>query len=186
MLKVGDVVPEFELMSESGPVKSSDLLGRRYVLYFYPTDDTPGCTKEACSFRDNLPKFESVDVPVYGVSPQDVHSKKKFAAKYSLNFPLLADTDHKTAEKFGAWVEKSMYGKKYMGIQRSTFVIARNGQIEQVWEKVKPEGHAEEVYTWLNSSQAEDRQDEMDVQPRSEAPEPAKKTSARKKPAAKP
>lgn len=152
MLKVGDVVPEFTLLSEKGEVKSSDLLGRRYVLYFYPADDTPGCTKEACSFRDALPKFDAIDVPVYGVSPQDVNSKKKFAAKYALNFPLLADLDHKAAEAFGAWVEKSMYGKKYMGIQRSTFVIARNGQVEQVWPKVKPEGHAEQVHAWLTSA----------------------------------
>jgi peroxiredoxin Q/BCP len=173
MLKVGDTVPEFALQSAHGQVRSSDLLGRRYVLYFYPADDTPGCTKEACSFRDNLPKFDTIGVPVYGVSPQDVGSKKKFAAKYSLNFPLLADPDHKTAQAFGAWVEKSMYGRKYMGIQRSTFVVARNGQIEQVWEKVKPEHHAEEVYAWLNSSQAEDREDEMEYRP--PTPKPAKK-----------
>lgn len=152
MLKAGDAVPEFELMSQDGPVKSANLLGKRYVLYFYPADDTPGCTKEACSFRDNLPRFESLGVPIYGISPQDVDSKKKFAGKYALNFPLLADVDHKIAERFGVWVEKSMYGKKYMGIQRSTFVVAPDGRIEHVWEKVKPEGHAEEVYAWLNAA----------------------------------
>jgi peroxiredoxin Q/BCP len=151
MLTIGDRVPRFALMSEQGEVKSSDLKGKRYILYFYPTDDTPGCTKEACSFRDNLPKFKTVDVPIFGVSPQDVNSKKKFAAKYSLNFPLLADTDHKLAEAFGAWVEKNMYGRKSMGIQRSTFVIGPDGRIEHVWPKVKPEGHAEEVLAYLNN-----------------------------------
>jgi peroxiredoxin Q/BCP len=151
MLTIGDRVPRFALMSEQGEVKSSDLKGKRYILYFYPTDDTPGCTKEACSFRDNLPKFKTADVPIFGVSPQDVNSKKKFAAKYSLNFPLLADTDHKLAEAFGAWVEKNMYGRKSMGIQRSTFVIGPDGRIEHVWPKVKPEGHAEEVLAYLNN-----------------------------------
>ena len=170
MLKVGDPVPEFELVSQSGPVKSSDLLGKRYVLYFYPADDTPGCTKEACSFRDHLPRFMSLGVPVYGVSPQDVTSKQKFADKYGLNFPLLADTDHKVAEAFGAWGEKSMYGKKYMGILRTTFVIGADGKVEHVWEKVKPEGHAEEVYRWLNPSAAEEA-----------APKPEKKAAPAKK-----
>ncbi|MCL6511930.1 MAG: thioredoxin-dependent thiol peroxidase [Anaerolineae bacterium] len=170
MLKVGDPVPEFELVSQSGPVKSSDLLGKRYVLYFYPADDTPGCTKEACSFRDHLPRFMSLGVPVYGVSPQDVNSKQKFADKYGLNFPLLADTDHKVAEAFGAWGEKSMYGKKYMGILRTTFVIGADGKVEHVWEKVKPEGHAEEVYRWLNPSAAEEA-----------APKPEKKAAPAKK-----
>ncbi len=157
-------------MSQDGPVKSSDLIGKRYVLYFYPADDTPGCTKEACSFRDNLPRFEALGVLVYGVSPQDVQSKQKFAGKYSLNFPLLADTEHKVAEAFGAWGEKSMYGKKYMGILRTTFVIGADGKVEHVWEKVKPEGHAEEVYRWLNPSAAEEA-----------APKPAKKAAPTRK-----
>ncbi len=155
MLKVGDKAPSFKLQSEHGEVKSSDLKGKRYVVYFYPADDTPGCTKEACSFRDNLPKFTGADVPIFGISPQDVKSKSKFAAKYSLNFPLLADPDHAVAEAFGAWGEKSMYGKKYMGILRSTFVVGANGKIEHVWEKVKPEGHAEEVLAYLNSGTTE-------------------------------
>jgi peroxiredoxin Q/BCP len=179
MLKVGDFVPEFVLASDKGEVKSSDLLGKRYVLYFYPKDDTSGCTVEACSFRDNLPKFESINVPVYGVSADDLKAHAKFSAKHGLNFTLLSDPDHTMIEAFGAWVEKSMYGRKYMGIQRSTFVIARNGQVEQVWEKVKPDGHAEAVYTWLNSSQAEDRQDEMEY--RTEAPKPKTKAKVAKK-----
>ena len=149
MLKAGDKAPAFKLASEQGDVKSSDLKGKRYVLYFYPTDDTPGCTKEACSFRDNLPKFTKADVPIYGVSPQDIASKKKFATKYSLNFPLLADPDHAVAEAFGAWGEKMNYGKKYMGILRSTFVVGADGKIEHIWPKVKPEGHAEEVLAYL-------------------------------------
>ena len=149
MLKVGDPVPEFELVSQSGPVKSSDLLGKRYVLYFYPADDTPGCTKEACSFRDHLPRFMSLGVPVYGVSPQDVTSKQKFADKYGLNFPLLADTDHKVAEAFGAWGEKSMYGKKYMGVERSHFVIDEAGQVVQAEIKVKPAESAQRALAAL-------------------------------------
>jgi len=150
MLKVGDKAPSFTLESENGFVKSSDLKGKRYVLYFYPADDTPGCTKEACSFRDNLPKFTNAEVPIFGVSPQDVNSKAKFAAKYGLNFPLLADPDHTIAEAFGAWGEKSMYGKTHLGVLRSTFVVGADGKIEHVWEKVKPEDHAEEVLAYLN------------------------------------
>jgi len=154
MLKAGDKAPTFKLASEHGDVRSSDLKGKRYVLYFYPSDDTPGCTKEACSFRDNLPKFTQADVPIYGVSPQDVASKKKFSAKYSLNFPLLADAEHAVAEAFGAWGEKMNYGKKYMGILRSTFVVGADGKIEHVWPKVKPEGHAEEVLAYLSGTSA--------------------------------
>ncbi|MCS6774595.1 MAG: thioredoxin-dependent thiol peroxidase [Anaerolineae bacterium] len=156
MLKPGDPAPEFELPSDRGSVvRSADLKGKRYVLYFYPADDTPGCTKEACSFRDELSQFEALDVPVFGVSPQGVESKQKFAAKYGLNFPLLADTEHKVAEAFGAWGERSMYGKKYMGIMRSTFVVGPDGRIEHVWEKVKPEGHAAEVLAYLRGEQPE-------------------------------
>ena len=172
MLKVGDFLPEFTLESENGSVSLKDMLGRRFVLYFYPKDDTPGCTVEACEFRDNLPKFEQLSVPVYGVSADDVKSHQKFAKKHGLNFTLLSDPEHKFIESMGLWVEKNMYGKKYMGVQRSTFVIARNGQVEQVWEKVKPEGHAEEVFKWLGSLQAEDREDEMEY--RTEAPKPKK------------
>lgn len=154
MLKPGDIAPEFELESESGVVRSADLKGTRYVLYFYPADDTPGCTKEACSFRDSLQAFEALGVRVFGVSPQGLDSKRKFAAKYGLNFPLLADTDHKVAEAFGAWGERSLYGKKFMGVIRSTFIIGPDGRIEHVWEKVKPEGHAEEVLAVLRGEAA--------------------------------
>jgi thioredoxin-dependent peroxiredoxin len=149
MLKKGDKAPAFSLATQDGKASSAALKGQRYVLYFYPADDTPGCTKEACSFRDNLARFNTASVPVFGVSPQDAASKSKFAAKYKLNFPLLADVEKSLAEAYGVWVEKSMYGKKYMGVQRSTFVVNAKGVIEQVWEKVKPEDHAAEVLAYL-------------------------------------
>jgi peroxiredoxin Q/BCP len=168
MLKVGDRVPEFKLASANGEVSSKDMKGRRYVLYFYPKDDTPGCTVEACEFRDNLPKFEQVDVPVFGVSADDMKSHEKFAKKHGLNFTLLADPERTLIEPLGLWVEKSMYGKKYMGVQRSTFVVDENGRIAQVWEKVKPEGHAEEVLQWLSGAPSD---------PAPPAKKPAKKKS---------
>ncbi len=154
MLKTGDSAPKFTLDSNKGQVKSTDLKGRRHVLYFYPKDDTPGCTAESCNFRDNLARFNAAGVPVFGVSIGDAKSKVKFAAKYNLDFTLLADVEHALAEAYGVWIEKSMYGKKYMGIQRSTFVIDTKGKIEQVWEKVKPEDHAVEVLAYLNGKAA--------------------------------
>ncbi|MCS7059682.1 MAG: thioredoxin-dependent thiol peroxidase [Anaerolineae bacterium] len=153
MLQPGDPIPEFALASsQGGEVRSSDLRGKRYVLYFYPKDDTPGCTTEACSFRDALSAFNDIGAPVFGVSPDDIAAHQKFVAKYALNFPLLADPEHKLIEAIGAWVEKSMYGKKYMGVQRSTFVVDPDGRIEKVWPKVSPEGHAEEVLAYLRSA----------------------------------
>lgn len=153
MLKVGDPVPNFALASDTaGEVKAADLLGKRFVLYFYPNDDTPGCTIEACDFRDNLPDFSGINVPVYGISPNDVKSHTKFRAKFGLTFPLLADPDHAIAEAFGVWVEKSNYGKTYMGIQRSTFIIGADGRIERVWEKVKPADHAKDVLAQLRNA----------------------------------
>ncbi len=153
MLQTGDPIPEFALAStQGGEVSSMSLRGKRYVLYFYPKDDTPGCTTEACNFRDNLPHFNDTGTPVYGVSPDDLTAHQKFIAKYALNFPLLADPDHKLIEAVGAWVEKSMYGKKYMGVQRSTFVVGPDGRIEKVWPKVTPDGHAQEVLEYLGSA----------------------------------
>ena len=149
MMKIGDTAPEFALESSVGPVRSADLHGQRYVLLFYPKDDTSGCTAEACGFRDNLAAFDAAGVRVFGVSILDAKSKLRFANKYGFNFPLLADVDHTLAERYGVWIEKSMYGKKYMGIQRSTFVVGADGCVEQAWEKVKPEGHAEEVLVWI-------------------------------------
>ena len=153
MLKIGDRAPSFSLASDDGSIVSSAALkGQRYVLYFYPKDDTPGCTKEACAFRDNLPKFSKLGVPVFGLSADDEKKHAKFVQKYALNFPLLSDPDHELLEAYGAWVEKNMYGRKYMGIQRSTFVINAKGKIEQVWEKVSPEKHAAEVLAWLSQA----------------------------------
>lgn len=153
MLQAGDVIPDFALASDTaGDVKAADLRGKRFVLYFYPNDDTPGCTVEACNFRDNLPNFSALGVPVYGISPNSIESHGKFRAKFELTFPLLADTDHAVAEKFGTWVEKNNYGKKYMGIQRSTFVIGADGRVERVWEKVTPAEHAQDVLEYLMST----------------------------------
>ncbi len=155
MLQEGDPVPDFDLTSDTaGRVKSADLRGQRYVLYFYPKDDTSGCTMEACSFRDNLPDFSSFGVPVYGISPDSVESHGHFRNKFSLTFPLLADTGHRTADAFGTWVEKHNYGRTYMGVQRSTFVVGPGGRIEHVWPKVNPSEHAKEVLTYLRSASA--------------------------------
>jgi peroxiredoxin Q/BCP len=119
------------------------------VLYFYPKDDTSGCTIQACELRDDLPAFEALDVRVLGVSPDPVSSHVRFRVKYDLNFPLLADEDHAVAEAYGVWAEKSMYGRRYMGIERSTFVIDPDGVIEAVWRKVKARGHADLVHDYL-------------------------------------
>jgi len=150
MLKAGDKAPSFLLASDGGRmVDSASLKGKRHVIYFYPKDDTSGCTREACAFRDNLPVFAKLGVPVFGVSGDEVKSHDKFVQKYGLNFPLLADPGHELLEAYGVWVEKSMYGRKYFGIQRSTFVVDAKGRIEKVWEKVSPESHAGEVIAYL-------------------------------------
>jgi thioredoxin-dependent peroxiredoxin len=150
MLQVGDAVPDFSLESDSaGTVSAKALRGQRYVIFFYPKDNTPGCTKEACSFRDNLPAFKDLGVPVFGASADDAKSHGKFAAKYELNFPLLIDPEKQLLEAFGVWVEKSMYGRTYFGVQRATYVIDAKGKVEQVWPKVKPEGHAAQVLAYL-------------------------------------
>ena len=147
MLKAGDKAPDFTLQSDKGEeVSLSQFHGDKdVVLYFYPKDNTSGCTKEACSFRDNLPQIETRDAVVLGVSPDSVKSHQGFIKKQNLNFTLLSDPDHSVAEAYGAWGEKSMYGKKYMGILRSTFIIGKDGKIKKVFAKVKPEGHALEV-----------------------------------------
>jgi peroxiredoxin Q/BCP len=141
-LEEGTKVPAVTLTADDGSkVKLSDLKGSPVVLYFYPADDTPGCTREACAFRDRSAELKKLGAKVYGVSPDDVASHVKFRDKYKLNFPLLADPEHKVAEKFGAWREKNMYGKKSMGIVRSTFVIGPDGVINRVWRSVKVDGH---------------------------------------------
>lgn len=150
MLKVGDAAPSFRLDSNGGDtIDSASLRGRRHVIYFYPKDDTPGCTREACAFRDNLPDFTQLGVPVFGVSGDAVKAHDRFVAKHGLNFPLLADPDHALLEAYGVWVEKSLYGRKYFGIQRCTFVVDAKGRIEQVWEKVSPDSHARQVLDYL-------------------------------------
>ncbi len=142
----GSKAPAFTLASDSGSkVKLADLKGKPVVLYFYPKDDTPGCTKEACAFRDRKAELAKLGATVLGVSADDVASHVKFRDKYELNFPLLADTDHKIAEAYGAWREKNMYGKKSMGIQRSTFLIDAEGKIAKVWKRVQVDGHDEQV-----------------------------------------
>jgi peroxiredoxin Q/BCP len=151
---VGTKAPSFSLPSSTGETISlKDLAGKPVIVYFYPKADTPGCTKEACGFRDALAGYKSADVPVFGVSPDPVAAVKKFAEKFDLNFPLLADEDHAVCEKYGVWGEKSMYGRKYMGASRVTFVIGKDGNIAHVFEKVKPEGHDVEVMNWLKEHQ---------------------------------
>ena len=128
--------------------KLSDFKGKKIILYFYPKDNTSGCTQEACGFRDNINRLTSY-ATVIGVSPNDIKSHKKFQEKQSLNFILLADTEQLLSNQFNVWVEKSMYGKKYMGIERSTFILDENGLIEKEWRKVKVKGHVDEVISYL-------------------------------------
>jgi len=152
--KEGAKAPEFRLMSDQGKeVSLKDFKGKsRVVLYFYPKDDTPGCTVEACAFRDNIKKIEKMDTVVLGVSPDNVDSHNKFIDKFKLPFILLSDADKKVCEDYGVWVQKSMYGKEYMGVARTTFIIGKDGNIGKIYEKVKPEGHAEEVLEFLTQN----------------------------------
>ncbi len=151
-LAEGDDAPDFTLpSSDGGTVSLQTLRGQEVVLYFYPKDDTPGCTTEACAFRDAHPQFAGANAVVLGVSPDTMDSHDRFTAKYSLPFPLLADTDHQVAATYGAWTEKSMYGRKYMGIDRSTFWIGTDGKIKRIWRKVKAQGHAGEVLSVLDA-----------------------------------
>ena len=143
-LQVGDIAPDFALPSDSGKtVKLSDFHGKRVVLYFYPKDDTPGCTTQACGFRDAYPQIKEQNAVVIGISPDDEKSHVKFKTKYNLPFVLLADPDHKVAEMYGVWGEKSMYGKKYLGVIRSHFVISEDGKLVDVQAKVSPKDSVE-------------------------------------------
>ncbi len=142
----GDACPEFSMPSDGGgTISLADLKGKPAVIYFYPKDDTPGCTKEACGFRDMLPDFSGVGAAIIGVSKDKVAKHDKFKAKYELTFTLGSDEDGAVCEAFGTWVEKSMYGRKYMGIERATFLVDADGKIAKVWRKVKVKGHVEEV-----------------------------------------
>jgi len=145
-LKVGDKAPTFSLKNTEGQtVKLSDFKGKKVVLYFYPKDDTPGCTKEACAFRDDYAQLKKRGVVVLGVSADDQKSHQKFTEKYSLPFTLLSDPDHTMMEKYNAWVEKSMYGRKYMGVARITYIIDEAGKLAHLFPKVKPETHSQDV-----------------------------------------
>lgn len=142
----GDIAPDFEMPATGGrTVSLSGMKGKPFILYFYPKADTPGCTKEACAFQSGLPAFSGLGIDVIGVSPDKMKPIEKFAVKYGLTFPLASDEEHAVAERYGTWVEKSMYGKKYMGIERTTFLIGADGKIAKVWRKVSVTGHAEEV-----------------------------------------
>jgi peroxiredoxin Q/BCP len=150
VIEPGKKAPAFSLKDQSGQThKLADYQGRPVILYFYPKDDTPGCTKEACGFQDTLPKFGKSKTAVLGVSVLDEESKAKFANKYSLSFPLLADPDHEVIDKYGAWQEKAMYGKKYMGVARITYLIGADGKVVKRWDGVKVDGHADEVLAEL-------------------------------------
>jgi peroxiredoxin Q/BCP len=146
LIDPGKKAPAFSLKDQDGKTqKLSDYAGRPVVLYFYPKDDTPGCTKESCAFRDILPKFKTSKAVVFGASILDEASKAKFADKYDLTFPLLADADHEVAEKYGVWKKKSLYGREFMGIARTTYLIGPDGKVAKRWDNVKVDGHAEEV-----------------------------------------
>lgn len=146
MIEEGKLSPSFSLADQDGKTHSlKDYLGKKVVLYFYPKDNTPGCTTEACSFRDEFSDFKKVNAIILGVSADAVKSHKKFSEKFSLPFPLLSDESKKMIEAYGVWKEKSMYGKKYMGIERTTVIIDEKGKIKKIFPKVKVEGHTEEV-----------------------------------------
>jgi peroxiredoxin Q/BCP len=146
MLNVGDKAPAFSAKDQDGnTVKLSDLKGKKIALYFYPKDDTPGCTKQACSLRDGMPKLKKAGITVLGVSTDDKESHQAFIKKYKLPFTLLADTNKKLVEKYGVYGEKNMYGKKYMGVNRTTFLIDEEGKIKKIFKRVKVDEHADEV-----------------------------------------
>ena len=177
-MMIGRKAPAFRLQDDTGAwVDSASLKGKRVVLFFYPKDMTSGCTVEACEFRDLMPRFAASNAVVYGVSPDPVASHQKFRAKERLSYGLLSDPSHALCEAYGVWVEKSLYGRKYMGVHRSTFVIAADGTLAMEWRGVKPEGHAAEVDAWLRG--------EAVPAPKAPVKKPAAKKPAAKKPAAK-
>jgi thioredoxin-dependent peroxiredoxin len=145
-LAESEAAPDFELPATGGrSVSLSGMKGKPFILYFYPKADTPGCTKEACAFQEATPKLEEIGLDVIGVSPDKIKPIEKFAAKYGLTFPLASDVDHAVAERYGTWVEKSMYGRKYMGMERSTFLIDAAGTVLKAWRKVSVTAHADDV-----------------------------------------
>jgi len=151
-LQIGDKAPNFKLPADNGEVVSlKDYDGQSVVLYFYPKDDTPGCTKQACGFTENLSQFNALDTAIIGISKDSIEKHIKFKNKYDLNFPLLSDADNATCEDYGTWVEKSMYGKKYMGIERTTFLIDEKGVIKHIWNKVKVADHIADVLSVIKA-----------------------------------
>jgi len=152
MLQLGKRAPSFNLESDSGDkVSLASLRGKRVVLYFYPKDDTPGCTQESCDFRDNISRVEAHGAVVLGVSKDTVSAHQKFIAKYALSFPLLSDPEHSMLEKYGVWKEKKLYGRAYMGVERTTLILDETGKIVHIFSKVKVTGHVEEVISVLDS-----------------------------------
>lgn len=152
MLEVGKKAPDFSVLNQDEKkISLKDYIGQKVVLYFYPKDDTSGCTKEACSFSDDLPNFTKIDAVILGVSPDSVKSHKKFSEKYKLKFDLLADEEKNVIEKYDVWKEKSLYGRKYMGVERTTFIIDEKGKIKKIFNKVKVEGHNKEVLEALKA-----------------------------------
>lgn len=150
MLEEGKTAPSFSLPDVNNKkVSLKDFKGKKVVLYFYPKDMTSGCTKEACSFRDNFPNFEKLKVDIIGISPDSIESHKKFIEKYNLPFILLSDEKKEVVKKYGVWKEKTLYGKKYMGVERTTFIIDENSKILKIFPKVKVEGHVEEILNFL-------------------------------------
>ncbi len=150
MLEEGKKAPAFQLKDQNGETHSlSEYKGKNVVLYFYPKDNTSGCTAEACSFKDDFPKFKNINAAIIGVSPDSVESHKKFAEKYKLPFTLLADDEKEVVEKYGVWKEKSMYGRKYMGVERTTFIIDDKGTIKKIFRKVKVPNHNKVVLAFL-------------------------------------
>lgn len=183
-MRIGGKAPAFRLQDETGAwVDSASLKGRRVVLFFYPKDMTSGCTVEACEFRDLMPRFTTANAVIYGVSPDPVASHQKFRAKERLSYGLLSDPTHALCEAYGVWVEKSLYGRKYMGVHRSTFVVGADGTLEMEWRGVKPEGHAAEVEAWLRGGPTPVAKTPGAKKP--EAKKPAAKKPAAKKPAVK-
>jgi peroxiredoxin Q/BCP len=152
MPEEGSKAPDFKLKNQNGePISLNDFKGKNVVLYFYPKDDTSGCTAEACSFRDDFPKFEKTDAVILGISPDSVESHKKFEQKYRLNFNLLSDEKKEILQKYEVWKEKNMYGRKYMGVERTTYIIGPEGKIKKIFRKVKVSGHNKEVLEALKN-----------------------------------
>lgn len=146
MLNIGDKAPDFTLRSDTGEtITLSNLTGKKVIIYFYPKDNTSGCTQQACDVRDNLAKFQAKDTLIFGISKDSLKSHTKFRTNHNLNFPLLSDESGEVCEKYGTWIEKSMYGRKYMGIDRTTFIIDSDGKIAHIWRKVKIPGHIEAI-----------------------------------------